>query len=62
VRQRDGAVRVSVMIAAGVNAKVLSTIMGHASVGMTFDTYGHVMPGGLDEAAAAVNEYLARTQ
>jgi integrase len=50
------------MIAAGVNAKVLSTIMGHASVGMTFDTYGHVMPGGLDEAAAAVNEYLARTQ
>jgi len=27
---------------------------------MTFDTYGHLMPGGLDEAAAATNAYLAR--
>jgi hypothetical protein len=26
---------------------------------MTFDTYGHLMPGGLDEAAAATNAYLA---
>jgi hypothetical protein len=27
---------------------------------MTFDTYGHLMPGGLDEAARATNAYLAR--
>jgi hypothetical protein len=27
---------------------------------MTFDTYGHLMPGGLDEAAAATNAYLAK--
>jgi hypothetical protein len=27
---------------------------------MTFDTYGHLMPGGLDEAAATTNAYLAR--
>lgn len=27
---------------------------------MTFDTYGHLMPGGLDEAAAATNACLAR--
>jgi hypothetical protein len=27
---------------------------------VTFDTYGHLMPGGLDEAAAATNAYLAR--
>ena len=26
--------------------------MGHATIAMTFDTYGHLMPGGLDEAAA----------
>jgi integrase len=50
----------SLMIAAGVNAKALSVIMGHATIAMTFDTYGHLMPGGLDEAAAATNAYLAR--
>jgi len=50
----------SVMIAAGVNAKALSAIMRHATIAMTFDTYGHLMPGGLDEAAAAANAYLAR--
>lgn len=49
----------SVMIAAGVNAKALSVIMGHATIAMTFDTYGHLMPAGLDEAAAAANAYLA---
>jgi integrase len=50
----------SLMIAAGVNPKTLSVIMGHATIAMTFDTYGHLMPGGLDEAAAAANAYLAR--
>jgi hypothetical protein len=33
--------------------------MGHATIAMTFDTYGHLMPGGLDEATAAANAYLA---
>lgn len=42
----------SLMIAAGVNAKALSTIMGHASIAITFDTYGHLMPRGEDEARA----------
>jgi hypothetical protein len=32
----------------------------YALFAMTFDTYGHLMPGGLDEAAAATNAYLAR--
>jgi integrase len=50
----------SLLIAAGVNAKALSVIMGHATIAMTFDTYGHLMPGGIDEAAAAVNAYLAQ--
>lgn len=50
----------SILIAAGVNAKALSVIMGHSTIAMTFDTYGHLMPGGLDEAAAAANAYLAR--
>jgi integrase len=50
----------SLMIAAGVNAKALSVIMGHSTIAMTFDTYGHLMPGGLDEAAAVTNAYLGR--
>ncbi len=33
------------MIAAGVNAKALSTFMGHSSINVTFDLYGHLMPG-----------------
>ncbi len=31
-----------------------------ASITMTFDTYGHTMPGGIDEVAAAANDYLDR--
>jgi len=50
----------SLLIAAGVNAKALSVIMGHSTIAMTFDTYGHLMPGGLDEAAAATDAYLTR--
>jgi hypothetical protein len=38
----------------------LSVIVCHATITMTFDTYGHLMPGGLDEAAAATNAYLVR--
>ena len=35
----------SFMIAAGVNAKALSQFMGHSSIKVTFDLYGHLMPG-----------------
>lgn len=38
------------MIAAGVNAKALSTYMGHASIQITYDRYGHLMPGNEAEA------------
>ena len=34
----------SLMIAAGVNAKALSTYMGHSSITITFDRYGHPDP------------------
>jgi integrase len=33
------------MIAAGVNAKALSTYLGHGSVTITLDRYGHLFPG-----------------
>jgi integrase len=48
----------SLMIAAGVNAKALSTYMGHANIAITMDRYGHLMPGNEDEAAALLDAYL----
>jgi integrase len=50
----------SLMVAAGVNAKALSTYMGHATISITLDRYGHLMPGNEDEAAAMLDDYLAR--
>lgn len=50
----------SLMIAAGVNAKALSTYMGHAGIAVTIDRYGHLMPGNEDEAAAMLDAYLDR--
>jgi integrase len=50
----------SVLIAAGVNAKAITTYMGHASIQTTYDLYGKLMPGSESEAAALVDAYLAR--
>src|SRR4051794_21328174 len=50
----------SLMIDAGVNIKALSTYMGHASVTITLDRYGHLMPGNEAEAASLLDAYIAR--
>ena len=52
----------SLMIAAGVNAKALSTYMGHANISITLDRYGHLMPGNEAEAANLLDTYLAEHQ
>jgi len=49
----------SLMIAAGVNAKALSTYMGHSSITITLDRYGHLMPGSEKDAAELLEAYLA---
>ncbi|MGH3118310.1 MAG: tyrosine-type recombinase/integrase [Gaiellales bacterium] len=51
----------SLMIAAGVNAKALSTFMGHASITITLDRYGHLFPGSEEEAAGLLDAYLSTT-
>jgi integrase len=48
------------MIAAGVNAKALSSYMGHSTISLTLDRYGHLMPGNEDEAAVMLADYLER--
>jgi integrase len=50
----------SLMIAAGVNAKALSEFMGHGTIAITLDLYGHLMPGSHDEAAGLLDAFLAR--
>jgi integrase len=47
------------MIDAGVNAKKLSTYMGHANIAITLDRYGHLFPGAEQEDAAMLDRYLA---
>jgi integrase len=37
----------------------LSTYMGHSSITVTYDRYGHLLPGNEDEAAARLDSYLA---
>jgi len=48
----------SLAIASGVNAKALSTYMGHSSITETLDRYGHLMPGNEAEAATLLDTYL----
>jgi integrase len=50
----------SFMIAAGVNAKALAVFMGHSSITVTFDLYGHLMPGTEVEGAALLDAFLGR--
>jgi integrase len=50
----------SVLIAAGVNAKAITSYMGHASIQTTYDLYGKLMPGSESEAVALIDAYLAR--
>lgn len=49
----------SLMIAAGVNAKTLCDYMGHSSITVTFDRYGHLMPGNESQAAELLDTYLS---
>ncbi len=48
----------SVMLAAGVNVKVISQSMGHANIGITLDTYAHLLPGMGKSAAERFDKLL----
>ena len=41
-----------------MNAKALSTFMGHANISITMERYGHLMPGSEGEAAELLSTYL----
>jgi integrase len=46
------------MIAAGINSKALSTYMGHSSITITLDRYGHLLPGNETQAAQLLDNWL----
>jgi integrase len=57
----------SMMIAAmsespqGFNPKLLSTVMGHSTIAITIDRYGHLFPGDEQLAAGALDAFLERS-
>src|SRR5439155_14995936 len=51
----------SFMIAAGVNVKALSSYMGHSTITVTLDRYGHLLPGNEREAADLLDSWLERS-
>jgi integrase len=47
------------MLTKGVHPKIVSERLGHASIGITLDTYSHVLPSLQHEAAAAFDELFS---
>jgi integrase len=53
---------VSQMLDAGISIDKVSKMMGHASITITIDRYGHLLPGGEAEAAAHLDAYHANSK
>jgi hypothetical protein len=51
---------VSTLIAQGETAKYVCDQMGHSSIQITFDTYGHLFPQSRREAAAKLQAAMTR--
>jgi integrase len=50
---------VSILIKEGVHSKLIADRMGHSSVQITLDRYGHLMPGMQDVVAARLDGWIA---
>src|SRR5438270_9590921 len=50
----------SVLIAVNLSPKVIQARLGHATIGETMDTYGHLFPDSEDLGRGAVDDALAR--
>jgi len=44
----------SILLARGVHPKVVSELLGHATIALTLDTYSHVIPSLQEEAAGVM--------
>lgn len=51
----------SLCIALGAHPKAIQERLGHSSITVTLDRYGHLFPGNEDEAAGLLDTYLKRS-
>jgi integrase len=49
----------TLLLSKNVNPKVVSEMLGHATIAITLDTYSHVLPTMQESAAAAMEEALS---
>ena len=50
----------TLLLKAGVHPKIVSERLGHANIGITLDTYSHVLPGLQERAAEDFDNLVAR--
>lgn len=50
----------TMLLGSGIHPKIASEALGHSTVGITLDTYSHVLPNMQEKAAAAIQEALGR--
>jgi len=48
----------TLLLKGGVHPKIVSERLGHANIGITLDTYSHVLPGLQERAAERFDEML----
>jgi integrase len=46
------------LLARNINPKIVSEVLGHATIAITLDTYSHVLPNMQDSAARALEDAL----
>jgi integrase len=49
----------TLLLTKNVNPKIVSEMLGHATIAITLDTYSHVLPNMRDQAAQAMEEALS---
>ena len=49
----------TLLLSKNVNPKVVSEMLGHASIAITLDTYSHVLPTMQESAAEAMEDALS---
>jgi integrase len=49
----------TLLLSKNVNPKIVSEMLGHATIAITLDTYSHILPNMRDQAAAAMEEALS---
>ncbi len=49
----------TLLLSKGVHPKFVQELLGHATIAITLDTYGHVPPGTGDQTATAIEDALS---